>query len=179
MSREMYRKLLISMILAVVFAPPAMADSMAALAGPAGMLQPVDRVIVHKGGRKMELYRDGTLIASYRVSLGLVPSGQKQREGDFRTPEGSYRLTRRNAQSDFFLAVQVSYPEPADIAMARRNGWAPGGSIMVHGLPNYLKYPRERYLSSDWTDGCIALSNEDMLDFWLLTGQGTPIEIRP
>jgi murein L,D-transpeptidase YafK len=174
----MYRKLLILMILVM---PPcgARADSMGSLAGPAGMLQPVDRVVVHKARRLMELYRDGSLVASYKVSLGLVPTGQKQREGDYRTPEGSYRLTRRNAQSDFFLAVQVSYPEPADIAIARRNGWAPGGAIMVHGLPNLLKYSRDRYLSNDWTDGCIALSNEDMLDFWLLTGQGTPIEIRP
>jgi murein L,D-transpeptidase YafK len=175
----MYRKFLISMILAALFAPLAGADSMAGLAGPAGILQPVDRVVVLKSDRRMELYRDGELIARYKVSLGLVPTGQKQREGDYRTPEGRYYLTRRNAQSDFFLAVQVSYPEPADIALARRNGWAPGGSIMVHGLPNLMKYSRERYLNTDWTDGCIALSNEDMLDFWLLTGDGTPIEIRP
>lgn len=179
MSREMYRKLLISIVATATFAPLAGADSMGGLAGPAGMIQPVDRVVVHKATRKMELYRGASIVASYKVSLGLVPTGQKQREGDFRTPEGSYRLTRRNAQSDFFLAVQVSYPEAADLAMARRNGWAPGGSIMVHGLPNFMKYPRDRYLSTDWTDGCIALSNEDMLDFWLLTGLGTPIEIRP
>ena len=179
MSREMYRKLLISIVAAAAFAPLAGADSMGGLAGPAGMIQPVDRVVVHKATRKMDLYRGASVVASYKVSLGLVPTGQKQREGDFRTPEGSYRLTRRNAQSDFFLAVQVSYPEAADLAMARRNGWAPGGSIMVHGLPNFKKYPRDRYLSTDWTDGCIALSNEDMLDFWLLTGLGTPIEIRP
>ncbi len=174
----MYRKLLILMIVAMPLAA-ARADSMGGLAGPAGMLQPVDRVVVHKGKRVMELYRGAGLIASYKISLGLVPTGQKQREGDYRTPEGSYRLTRRNAQSDFFLAVQVSYPEAADLALARRNGWAPGGAIMVHGLPNILKYSRDRYLSNDWTDGCISLSNEDMLDFWLLTGQGTPIEIRP
>jgi murein L,D-transpeptidase YafK len=179
MSRDMLRKLLILMILVAPASPLAGADSMAGLAGPASMLQPVDRVIVHKGKRLMELHRDGSIVASYKISLGLVPMGQKQREGDFRTPEGRYRLTRRNAESDFFLAVQVSYPENGDIALARRNGWQPGGSIMVHGLPNRLKYPRDRYLSSDWTDGCIALSNEDMLDFWLLTGQGTPIEIRP
>ena len=179
MSREMYRKLLISMIVAGLLASAARADSMTGLAAPAGMLQPVDRVVVYKANRKMDLFRDSTLVASYRISLGLSPAGQKQREGDFRTPEGSYRLTRRNAQSDFFLAVQVSYPELADITLARKHGWAPGGSIMVHGLPNFLKYPRDRYLSSDWTDGCIALSNENMLDFWLLTGQGTPIEIRP
>lgn len=179
MSREMHRKLLILMTLGLLAAPIARADSMAGLAGPAGMLQPVDRVVVQKSSRRMELYRDGALVASYKVSLGLQPVGQKQREGDYRTPEGRYRLTRRNAQSDFFLAVQVSYPEPADIALARKHGWAPGGSIMVHGLPNLLKYSRERYLGTDWTDGCIALSNEDMLDFWLLTGAGTPIEIRP
>lgn len=174
----MYRKLLILIMLAAPLAA-ARADTLGAVAGPAGMLQPVDRVIVHKAQRLMELYRGGDVVASYRISLGLMPTGQKQREGDRRTPEGSYRLTRRNAQSDFFLAVQVSYPEAADIAIARKNGWSPGGAIMVHGLPNQLKYARSRYLSTDWTDGCIALSNEDMLDFWLLTGQGTPIEIRP
>ncbi|HEY5559045.1 MAG TPA: L,D-transpeptidase family protein [Steroidobacteraceae bacterium] len=175
----MVRKLLIPMLLTAFCAVLARADSISAPGGQGGMLRPADRIVVHKSSRKMELYREGQLIASYRVSLGLVPEGHKQREGDFRTPEGSYRLTRRNAQSDFFLAVQLSYPESTDIALARKNGWSPGGLIMVHGLPNLPKYPRDRYLNTDWTDGCIALSNEDMLDFWLLTGQGTPIEIRP
>jgi murein L,D-transpeptidase YafK len=179
MSREMCRNLLISIVLAGLLVAPAGADSIASIAGPAGMIQPVDRVVVQKSTRRMDLFRKGALVASYKISLGLAPVGQKQREGDFRTPEGSYRLTRRNAQSDFFLAVQVSYPEAADITLARKYGWAPGGSIMVHGLPNIPKYPRERYLATDWTDGCIALSNEDMLDFWLLTGPSTPIEIRP
>jgi murein L,D-transpeptidase YafK len=175
----MRRKSLIPILLAAFAAGFAHADSMTGLSAPSGMLRPADRVVVYKAGRTMELFREGALIATYRVSLGLVPAGHKQREGDFRTPEGAYRLTRRNAQSEFFLAVQVSYPEATDIALARKNGWQPGGSIMVHGLPNRLKYSRERYLNTDWTDGCIALSNEDMLDFWLLTGQGTPIEIRP
>jgi len=158
---------------------PAAADSISERAAPGGVLLPADRVIVHKSERRMELLREGRTIANYKISLGLNPSGHKQREGDYRTPEGSYRLTRRNARSDFFLSVQLSYPEPADIALARRNGWSPGGLIMVHGLPNAPKYPRDRYLNTDWTDGCIALSNEDMLDFWLLTGPGTPIEIHP
>ncbi|MDP9198010.1 MAG: L,D-transpeptidase family protein [Pseudomonadota bacterium] len=174
----MYFKSLIPVVLATLFAAGAHADMIAG-AAPGGPLATADRIVVRKADRRMDLYRQGGMIASYRVSLGLVPNGHKQREGDFRTPEGSYRLTRRNARSDFFLAVQVSYPEPADLAIARRNGWSPGGLIMVHGLPNTPKYPRDRYLSTDWTDGCIALSNEDMLDFWLLTGQGTPIEIRP
>jgi len=171
--------LFISMLLAALLALPARADSVADRAEPLGILLPADRVIVRKSERRMDLLRNGQTIASYRVSLGLSPSGHKQREGDFRTPEGRYRLTRRNASSEFFLSVQVSYPEAIDLTLARRNGWSPGGSIMVHGLPNVPKFRRDRYLNSDWTDGCIALSNEDMLDFWLLTGPGTPIEIHP
>ena len=175
----MTRWMLKSLFLATLLALPASADSIAERAAPGGVLLPADRVIVHKSERRMELLRDGRTVANYRVSLGLNPSGHKQREGDYRTPEGSYRLTRRNSHSDFFLSVQVSYPEHADLALARRNGWSPGGLIMVHGLPNVQKYSRDRYLNTDWTDGCITLSNEDMLDFWLLTGPGTPIEIHP
>jgi murein L,D-transpeptidase YafK len=175
----MAHELLKSAFLAALLALPVSADSVAERIAPAGVLRPADRVIVHKSERRMELLREGRTIANYRVSLGLNPNGHKQREGDFRTPEGSYQLTRRNAHSEFFLSVQVSYPEATDVALARRNGWSPGGSIMVHGLPNQPKYARDRYLKTDWTDGCIALSNEDMLDFWLLTGPGTPIEIQP
>ncbi|MGH6782596.1 MAG: L,D-transpeptidase family protein [Sphingomonadaceae bacterium] len=175
----MIRNTLISTLFASLVALSAQADSVAGLPGQDGLLRLADRIVVKKSERRMELYREGHVIASYRVSLGLNPNGHKQREGDFRTPEGSYRLTRRNAESEFFLAVQVSYPEAADIKLARKYGWSPGGLIMVHGLPNVPKYPRDRYLNTDWTDGCIALSNEDMLDFWLLTGQGTPIEITP
>ena len=171
--------LLKSLFLAALLSLPASADSIAERAAPGGVLLPADRVIVHKSERRMELLRDGRTIANYKVSLGLNPTGHKDREGDFRTPEGSYRLTSRNSRSDFFLSVRVSYPEPVDLALARRNGWSPGGLIMVHGLPNVPKYSRDRYLNTDWTDGCIALSNEDMLDFWLLTGPGTPIEIHP
>jgi murein L,D-transpeptidase YafK len=176
MAHVFLKAIFLAALLAVL---PAAADSISGPAAQSGELLPADRVIVHKSERRMELLREGRTIANYKISLGLNPSGDKQREGDYRTPEGSYRLTRRNARSDFFLSVQVSYPEPADIALARRNGWLPGGLIMVHGLPNEPKYPRDRYLNTDWTDGCIALSNEDMLDFWLLTGPGTPIEIHP
>lgn len=171
-------KSLIAVLLAALAASGARADSFVTPTAGAA-LRPAERIVVKKSERRMELWRDGTVVANYRVSLGLAPEGHKQREGDFRTPEGSYHLTRRNARSDFFLAVQLSYPESSDIALARKRGWSPGGLIMVHGLPNVPKYPRERYLNTDWTDGCIALSNEDMLEFWLLTEQGTPIEIRP
>ena len=58
---------------------------------------------------------------SYKIALGLNPVGQKERAGDFRTPEGEYRLIRRNPRSDFFLSIQVSYPNDADVKRARRN----------------------------------------------------------
>lgn len=140
---------------------------------------PAESVVVHKRERRLELMRDGKVFRSYRVSLGLNPTGHKEREGDFRTPEGEYSLTRRNSHSDFFLSIQVSYPNDQDARRARADGARPGGNIMIHGLPNVLRYARERYLANDWTDGCIALSNEDMLEVWLFTQTNTPIRIEP
>jgi murein L,D-transpeptidase YafK len=142
-------------------------------------LQPADTIVVHKAERSLELMRDGSVIGRYRVALGLDPSGPKIREGDFRTPEGRYRLIRRNPRSDFFLSIQISYPNERDVARARRLGFAPGGQIMIHGEPNRPRYPAEYYEQRDWTDGCIAVSNADMVEIWLLTGDDTPIEILP
>src|SRR5262245_57769601 len=95
-----------------------------------------DRVLVRKSERRLYLMRGNDVLRAYKVSLGLSPDGAKERAGDFRTPEGSYKLTRRNSRSDFFLSIQVSYPNETDMRNARRNGWQPGGSIMIHGLPN-------------------------------------------
>ena len=138
-----------------------------------------DRVVVRKGERRLYLMRGESVLRSYKVALGLNPVGHKQREGDFRTPEGKYRLTRRNPRSDYFLSIQVSYPNEDDIKRARRNGWYTGGSIMIHGLPNQLKHPPGWYASQDWTDGCIAVSNSEIVEIWLLTADNAPIEIRP
>ena len=137
------------------------------------------RVVVRKAERKLELLRGQEVLRSYRIALGLVPTGHKERAGDFRTPEGTYRLTRRNARSDFFLSIQVSYPSESDVKKAKRNGWDPGGSIMIHALPNKLRHDPNYYLERDWTDGCIAVSNSDMVEIWLLTQNDIPIEIRP
>ena len=137
-----------------------------------------DRVLVRKAERRMYLMRGDDVLRAYRIALGLNPGGAKERAGDFRTPEGSYRLTRRNTRSDFFLSIQVNYPSVQDVQHARRNGWDPGGSIMIHGLPNRLKRDPD-YYSRDWTDGCIAVSNSDMVEIWLLTNNNTPIDILP
>jgi murein L,D-transpeptidase YafK len=139
----------------------------------------VDRVVVRKGERRLLLMHGGNMVRSYHVALGLNPEGQKERSGDFRTPEGTYRLEKRNPRSDFFLSIKVSYPNETDMKRARARHWETGGSIMIHGLPNQLKHEPEYYESHDWTDGCIAVSNADMTEIWMLTPDEVPIDILP
>jgi murein L,D-transpeptidase YafK len=138
-----------------------------------------DRVIVRKSDRRLYLMRSGQVLRSYKVALGLRPEGHKQFEGDYRTPEGKYRLVRRNPNSEFFLSIQVSYPNDQDIARARAQGLRPGGAIMIHGQPNTPRRSRDYYSNVDWTEGCIALANSDMVEIWLMTPPDTPIEIQP
>jgi murein L,D-transpeptidase YafK len=142
-------------------------------------LPSVDRIVVRKAERRLDLMRRDQVIRSYKVALGLQPLGHKERSGDFRTPEGKYQLARRNPRSDYFLSIQISYPNDNDARNARSNGWEPGGSIMIHGLPNVLKRDPTYYQTRDWTDGCIAVSNSDMVEIWMLTHDNTPIEILP
>jgi murein L,D-transpeptidase YafK len=143
-----------------------------------GMLM-ADKILVQKSERRLYLLRRGQVLRSYRVALGLRPQGHKQEEGDYRTPEGEYKLIRRNPRSDFFLSMEISYPNTADLARAHRHGTKPGGAIMLHGWPNTPRKTPDYYSNADWTDGCIAVSNSDMVEIWLMTPLETPIEIRP
>jgi murein L,D-transpeptidase YafK len=157
----------------------ALATVLAVSAASAEELVPADHVVVHKAERKLFLYRGAQMLGSYHIALGLNPTGPKEHERDYRTPEGRYYLSRRNTRSDYFLAIQVSYPNKQDERNARRRGWAPGGSIMIHGLPNTPKHSALYYEQTDWTDGCIALSNSDMVEVWMRTEDSIPIEIYP
>lgn len=160
-------------------AEPGAPYALAGIVTPLTELPLADRVVVRKSERRLYLMHGVRELRSYRVALGLMPNGQKERAGDYRTPEGHYQLARRNAHSDYFLSIQVSYPNPGDLKRAHRNGWDPGGSIMVHGQPNAPHHPADYYATQDWTDGCIALSNSDMLEVWLLTQTNIPIDIEP
>ncbi|MDH4310866.1 MAG: L,D-transpeptidase family protein, partial [Gammaproteobacteria bacterium] len=146
--------------------PPATASHGA---GSSSSFEMADKVVVIKHERVLRLLRRGRVIAEYPVRLGLNPYGHKQREGDFRTPEGRYELDFRNPRSEFFLSIKISYPNREDAAVAHESGFKPGGLIMIHGQPNEPKRPLEYYATRDWTDGCIALSNADMVDVWLRT----------
>ena len=155
------------------------ASTVSAPAGLSVQLPVADEVVVHKAEHRLYLMQHGEVIRSYRVALGLMPEGPKERAGDFRTPEGRYQLTRRNTHSDYFLSIQVSYPNAEDARRARSHHADPGGSIMIHGLPNNLRHPPDYYANADWTDGCIALSNSDMVEVWLLTQDNVRVEILP
>ncbi len=138
-----------------------------------------DLVRVDKAKRILTLLREATILKTYRVSLGAAPAGRKSREGDGRTPEGRYTIDAKNARSHFHLALHVSYPGADDRARAQQRGEPPGGDIMVHGLPNGLGWLDKLHLKRDWTDGCIAVTNEEMDEIWAHVPTGTPIEISP
>ncbi len=145
----------------------------------AGEFPIADRVVVEKAKRKLHLLKDGETFRTFEIALGVQPIGDKEREGDQKTPEGVYTMDIRYAESDYFLAIHISYPNSDDRAYARERGFDPGGQIMIHGQPNVPTYSAAYYRTQDWTNGCIALSNSDMIDIWLMTEKNTPIEILP
>ena len=130
-----------------------------------------NQIVVHKSRREMLLLRGQSILRSYRVSLGRDPVGHKHQEGDGRTPEGRYTIDRRNPKSKYHLSLHISYPEAHDIARAREAGVEPGGDIMIHGLKD-----GERR-DDDWTQGCIAVTDEEMDEIWGLVPDGTSIVI--
>lgn len=135
----------------------------------------VTRVLVYKGERKMYLLHHDEVLKSYRFDLGFAPDGHKQFEGDGRTPEGEYRIDRRNPNSAFHLSIGISYPNAQDIARARAAGKSPGGDIFIHGRPNLKK----RGLRPDWTAGCISVKDREIEDIYAMVRDGTPISIYP
>jgi murein L,D-transpeptidase YafK len=138
-----------------------------------------DKVLIEKSSRKLHLLKGGVAFRTFDIALGMRPVGDKEEEGDFKTPEGNYILDARNPDSEYFLSIHVSYPDRSDRAEARARGLDPGRAIMIHGQPNEPTRSEAYYRTQDWTNGCIAVSNSDMIDIWLMTGENTPIEIRP
>jgi murein L,D-transpeptidase YafK len=138
-----------------------------------------DLVVVEKDKRKLHLVKNGEFFRTFDIALGTFPVGDKSKEGDQKTPEGVYQLDMRNPDSDFFLSIHISYPDGADRSKARAQGLDPGGQIMIHGQPNQPTFSEAYYAKEDWTNGCIAVSNSDMIDIWLMTPDVVQIDIRP
>ncbi|MEX2123726.1 MAG: L,D-transpeptidase family protein [Woeseia sp.] len=138
-----------------------------------------DRIVVEKSVRKLYLMKDGEAFRTFDIALGNSPFGHKEEEGDNKTPEGTYWLDLRNPHSDYFLSIRISYPNESDRRGAKAKAVDPGGQIMIHGQPNTPTYSLAYYRQADWTNGCIAVSNSDMIDIWLMTPNRVPIEILP
>jgi murein L,D-transpeptidase YafK len=138
-----------------------------------------DRVLVEKSVRRLTLLRNGASLKTYRVALGRAPVGPKEQEGDQRTPEGIYLIDFHKEDSDYHRALHVSYPEQRDIDRAAASGVSAGSDIMIHGLPNGRGWIGAFHRRTDWTAGCIALTDFEIEEIWRAVADGTPIEIRP
>ncbi|PYJ93530.1 MAG: hypothetical protein DME62_08445 [Verrucomicrobia bacterium] len=139
----------------------------------------IDRIVVEKSARKLSILRDGKQIKTYRVALGRNPFGPKREEGDMKTPQGTYKIDSRNAQSSFHLALHISYPSDEDNKRAAARSVPAGSDIMIHGIRNGLGWIGAFHRWKDWTVGCIALTDEEIEELWRVTPDGTTIEIRP
>jgi murein L,D-transpeptidase YafK len=139
-------------------------------------LPPADLVVVDKSDRTLTLFSGGSPTWTVEgIQLGDAPEGHKQFEGDERTPEGRYTIDYGNPDSAYHLSLHISYPNAADRAYADARGRSPGGTIFIHGQPNALPAGR---MPGDWTDGCIAVSNNQIETLWQAIPDGTPIDIR-
>ncbi|SEF48037.1 L,D-transpeptidase catalytic domain [Bryocella elongata] len=143
-----------------------------------GSIRQADRIVVVKSTHTMTLYAHGQPTAIYRVSLGRGTGAAKVREGDHNTPEGLYTVDSRNDHSRFHHALHLSYPNVADRATAAKLNAPPGGDIMIHGIRNGLGWLGGLQRHADWTDGCIALTDNEMDEVWATVPVGTPVEIR-
>jgi murein L,D-transpeptidase YafK len=138
-----------------------------------------DRVVVLKKERTLQLFRQGKVIKTYNVALGGAPVGPKTQQGDHKTPEGNYVLDSRNSHSQFYKSIHISYPNARDRAAAHVKGVSPGGDVFVHGLPKGYGWVGASHRLKDWTDGCVAVTNQEIDEIWQAVPDGTPIEIRP
>ncbi len=154
---------------------------LAAAPEPALVLPIIERIVVYKAERRMELYSEGQLVHTFTgLQLGDAPVGHKQFQGDEKTPEGRYTIDYGNPESAYHLSLHIDYPRAADKAYARVQGRRPGGQIFIHGQPNgWVGGVLGDRVPGDWTDGCVALSNAEIEALWEAVPNGTPIEILP
>ncbi len=149
------------------------------LAGAASAQGNVDHIVVVKHQHELLLLSGQQVVKLYHVALGRGGLGPKERAGDRRTPEGTYTIDARNPVSRYHLALHISYPDKPDVLRARDLGERPGGDIMIHGLGPRYAWIGANHRMTDWTNGCIAVTDQEMDEIWKLVHDGTPIEIRP
>jgi len=137
-----------------------------------------DKILVEKRDRKLTLFSKGEVLKTYKIALGGDPSGPKERQGDNKTPEGTYIIDSRNKDSQYHLSLHISYPSERDKKRAKVLGVSPGGDVMIHGIKNGLSYVGSFHSEFDWTKGCIAVTDEEIEEIDKLVPNGTIVEIR-
>ena len=140
---------------------------------------PADKILIEKKERRLTLLIKDKVIKTYKIALGGNPDGPKERQGDNKTPEGTYRIDSRNKDSRYHLSLHISYPNEKDKKRAKELGVSPGGNIMIHGIKNGFSWIGELHSERDWTKGCIAVTDEEIEEIEKLVPNGTIVEIRP
>ena len=138
-----------------------------------------DSIVVIKKAHTLTLMSQGNVLKTYGIALGGEPVGPKTKQGDHKTPEGKYVLDHRNIHSQFYRSIHISYPNTRDLAQAQKMGVSAGGDVFIHGLPNGYGWVGKGHRLKDWTDGCIAVTNDEMDEIWKAVPDGTQIEIKP
>ncbi len=140
---------------------------------------PTDRILIEKNERRMTLFSKGKVLKTYKIALGGNPDGPKERQGDNKTPEGTYVIDSRNRDSRYHLSLHISYPNERDRKRAKQRGVSPGGDIMIHGIKNGFAWVGDLHTGVDWTKGCIAVTDEEIEEIEKIAPNGTVVEIRP
>ncbi len=143
------------------------------------MKGPLDKILIEKKERRLILLSKGKALKTYQIALGGNPNGPKERQGDNKTPEGTYVIDSRNRNSRYHLSLHISYPNEKDKKRAKELGVSPGGDIMIHGIKNGLSWVGDMHTDVDWTKGCIAVTDEEIEEIEKLAPNGTVVEIRP
>ena len=139
----------------------------------------VDRIVIEKNARRLMLISKGEVIKTYKIALGGNPIGAKDREGDNKTPEGTYCIDSRSKDSHYHLSLHISYPNEGDKMRAKELGVSPGGNIMIHGIKNGFSLVGNAHAQVDWTKGCIAVTDEEIEEISKVVANGTNVDIRP
>jgi len=139
----------------------------------------VDKILIEKNERRLMLISNGDVLKSYKIALGGNPIGPKERQGDNKTPEGTYVIDSKNRGSHYHLSLHISYPNGRDKKRAKELGVSPGGNIMIHGIKKGFSWVGEKQAEVDWTKGCIAVTDEEIEEIDKLAPNGTTVEIRP
>lgn len=142
-------------------------------------MESTDKVLIEKQARRLSLLSKGAVVKTYKIALGGNPVGPKERQGDNKTPEGTYRIDARNGNSGFHLSLHISYPNEQDKKRAKKLGVSPGGDIMIHGIKNGFSQVGASHAETDWTEGCIAVTNQEMEEIYRFVPIGTIVEITP